>query len=180
MTSPENVFPNQNVSHDAGWEVWDYSKIVAIDADPISTGEGASNADIEHNYASMTSSDVDTVTLLSFKIYAKGLGSTTLTCRAYIDGGYLASRTITLTTSYVTYTKTWDGSWSKAQVDAMHLELTATASGAKDGIIIDRIYCAVTYDVLPTGYDKVINGVSDYTHINGVAIADITAWNGVT
>jgi len=30
------------------------------------------------------------------------------------------------------------------------------------------------------GYDKTINEVSDYTHINGIAIADITEWNGVS
>ena len=52
-------------------------------------------------------------------------------------------------------------------------------AAAKGGISVSWVRCTITYTIA-TGYDKTINDISDYTHINDISVDDISAWNDIT
>ena len=96
----------------------------------------------------------------------------------YIKGVWSASYTFYPTSSGAWYTKTWTGTWTKAEVDAMQIKMVGDTNG--NPMLLDAMYCTATYTAPVVPYNKVINGVSSYSHINGISVNDITAWNGVT
>ena len=122
-------------------------------------------------------------TSITFYVDAKevgfGAGGGSITVSLYIDGVFYPKTATPLTISEVRYNYTWTGSWLKGSVDAMRFRIVGSYSGTWVSAV-EYLYCTQTYTPAPIGYDKVINDISGYTHINDIAIADITAWNDVT
>jgi len=174
--------PRLDTAVHTDWNPYTYTNIDGgsggySDGTSIKTVESA-NAYAEHLYDAAPS-DTDVVSSIRFYVRCKRLG-TPATCdgEIYIAGAWKGEKTYTLQTDFTTYSQVWTGSWTKAQVDAMKFRIEGT-NGDKSQVQVSAIWCVITYTIIPT-YDKVINGVSSYSHINGVAVADITAWNGVT
>lgn len=180
----EVIRPNSNISW-TGWFPYTYVNIDettpdGVDIRPSATGF---NKYIEHGYGNMSAPTVYEVTSIAFSCYAKKNGLGWFKGIPKIGGSYLSSQNYnSLTTSYLWHTKTWNGSWTKAQVDAMSFKVNINIIELSDIPIIDTIYCTVTYTILAPGYDKTINGIVavNWDQINGINDEDIDAWNGVT
>ena len=172
----ELIFPNDNDTWD-NWSPYSYTNVIGECSTAAAVNTGALiTATLIYECGDMVSGDVDEVTSIAVRIHAKKLGFPTLKLSLYIAGGWTATQSVILTTSYAYYTKTFVGSWTKTQVDAMQIQ--AYCTGVDDSIVyIACMQATITYTPF---YSKVINGVSGYTHINGIAVNDITAWNGVT
>jgi len=115
------------------------------------------------------------ITNVNFYINAKLLGAGTFTGKPKI-GSYLTPKAYSFTSSQGWLNQSWSGSWTKAQIDAMTFVVNTTTTD-KSGYMVYSIYCRVTYS---SGYSKVINNISGYKEINGIDIANISAWNGIS
>jgi len=94
----------------------------------------------------------------------------------YIKGAWNDKAAFYLTGTGTTFTATWTGTWTKAEVDAMQIKMVGDSNGL-DWILLDRMYVIATYT--PPPFAGVINGITP-THINGIAVGDLIYWNGLS
>lgn len=182
------IYPNSNVYTNT-FEICSYNRIDETGGyDNIYNychliPDGGVGEMFENGYGSVPTYAV--VTSLKFYMCfiggSSGVASVAIAPR--ISGSLQSEQTYSIPTPYQMYypDKTWNGSWTKSQIDGMSFRMRVTSLGGNyyTKVYCEYIRCVVTYTLNPP-YNKVINGVSGYTHINGVAVLDIDAWNGVS
>ena len=165
-----------SVYSSSGWD--DATKASSNNSDFMSTNSTPSTA--IYNISNTVPTDGVT-TSITYYVDAKDAGFSSgggsIQVSLYIGGSWYSKTVRSLTTTETRYSWTWTGSWSKSQTDAQRFRIVGTYTGSWIAQV-DYFYCVQTYTI--PSYNKTLNGVSGYSAINGVAVADIDAWNGVS
>jgi len=128
--------------------------------------------------------DISEATQITF--WANARTTNTLSRDFYMDikiaGSWVGYSGKSLTTSQAWYSKTVNGSWTQAQINALQVRVRSDSSiGTYHLQYCYEVYCEVTYSEVPTGYGHKVNGVlpAHIGKINGVPTAHIGKVNGV-
>lgn len=151
--------------------------------DDINALDGNEN-DIDRFYMDNSIQGVDEVTSVTVWIY--GRNSTGERCSVDLQVGSLEPwqgyQSVDMDGSYAWRSKTFNGSWTQANLDDMQVRFKAySAYGTYDYTRIRAFYCEVTYTEVATGWAHKIYGI-DPAHIGkimGVPRANIAKVNGV-
>ncbi|QEE16958.1 hypothetical protein DSAG12_02789 [Promethearchaeum syntrophicum] len=137
--------PNSNI---APYEWSPYSYTYVDDTTPdnsfIGTDEYGDNTDVEHGYSNMPS-DTISVSAITFYVRAREFLDCGVSMYPKISDAYLSGYTTDVTTSWVTYSHTWYGTWTKTAIDGMSFKLNSIVRPYLDALCVDQIYCVVTY-----------------------------------
>lgn len=140
-----------------------------------------SNATLICNMTPIASIDVDVVTSIAIRTYARERYSSSgiTTISLYHDGSWDASFGDSQGTSWAYDTSTYNGSWTEAEVNAMQVRVVASGLAST---IIDLACLQMTITYTPIVKVHEINDIltSDLSTIGITTIGNIGAWNDIT
>lgn len=147
----EVIIPNSDISHNF-WSPYSYTYIDEHPSSPdgltCNIPKGSSFADVIHGYGDMVAGTVYEITSIVFSSYAKKAYNGTLRLTPKINGSYLSSQTLSLTINYAWYHKTWNGSWTKADINTLQCRYRGNTPDLSS-VKLDTVYVTLTYTINP-------------------------------